>query len=197
MATCEWVGNALAVAQVHTWTFAGTWEATDVINVTINGKTISVVAGSTVAATVATTVYTEIAASTIPEFREITWTDDAAVITGTAATAAFRSFVRSRRPKPAAARPMRRRSTARLVYRDGSLRGERPNDVANTANWSGPLSRSTAIRSLFAAASRCFYGLTALASVTQRPFSKIFSSFGRTGRASVCRRSTEPGRALC
>ena len=182
MATCEWVGNALAVAQVHTWTFAGTWEATDVINVTINGKTISVVAGSTVAATVATTVYTEIAASTIPEFREITWTDDAAaVITGTAATAGLPfvcTFTTTETGGGAAdAQTINgsASSTGTVVYAASG-----PNDVANTANWSGaalPVDGDTII---IRRGVSLLYGLTTLASVTPAVL-KIFSEFWANG----------------
>src|SRR6185295_12509087 len=72
MASTTWRGDAPAVAQVDTLTVGGTIEATDIFKMTINGKTLSVTAGSTVAATVATTIATAWNASTIPEFAEIT-----------------------------------------------------------------------------------------------------------------------------
>ena len=190
MATCEWVGNALAVAQVHTWTFAGTWEATDVINVTINGKTISVVAGSTVAATVATTVYTALAASTIPEFREITWSDDAAgVITGTGVTAGqpFVCTIATTETGGGGA-------DAQTINGGASSTGtvvtaaSGPNDVANTANWSGaalPINGDTII---IRRGVSLLYGLATLAGVTPavlKIFSEFWSNGSRIGLAEI------------
>lgn len=83
MSLREWIGNAQATAQVNTWTFGGTWETTDIVTVTINGKTLTVVVGVTAAADVAAAVQVALAASTIPEISEITWTIDTATITGT------------------------------------------------------------------------------------------------------------------
>ncbi len=182
MATCEWIGNALAVAQEHTWTFAGTWEATDVINVTINGKTISVVAGSTTAAYVATAVYTELSASTIPEFREIEWTDDAAgVITGTATTAGLPfvcTFTTTETGGGAADSQTingAATSTGTVVYAASG-----PNDVANTANWSGAALPANGDTIIIRRGVSLLYGLTALASVTPAVL-KIFSEFWANG----------------
>lgn len=98
MATKRWRGDAPAVPQVDTLTVGGTIEVGDIFIVTINGKSVTVVAASTVVATVATAIYTALAASTIPEFAEITWAnpsggvisatgpDDGAPITITATT---------------------------------------------------------------------------------------------------------------
>lgn len=75
MATIFWRGDAPAIAQVSDFQFGGTWEATDVVNISINGKTLSVVAGSTVIATVVSTVvaaFNSLSASIYPEFAEIT-----------------------------------------------------------------------------------------------------------------------------
>lgn len=88
MATNRFLGHALDVAQVDTQTYGGTWEATDVINYTINGKTVSVVAGSTTIATIIATVVTALNDSEIPEFAEITWAAaSSTTLTGTADTA--------------------------------------------------------------------------------------------------------------
>lgn len=87
MATCRWRGDAAAVAQVTTLTVGGTIETSDIFTVTINGKDVTITAGSTVAATVAATIQAALAASTIPEFQELAWTVNSAVITGTADTA--------------------------------------------------------------------------------------------------------------
>lgn len=72
------MGSAPKVAQVTSFVFAGTWEATDVINITIGSKTLSVVAGSTTVATVVLNVLTAWNAldtpdpTAYPEFNEIT-----------------------------------------------------------------------------------------------------------------------------
>lgn len=72
MSTRVWRGDAPAVAQVDTLTVGGTIEADDLFIITINGKSLSTPAGSTVAATVATTIAAAFNASEIPEFKEIT-----------------------------------------------------------------------------------------------------------------------------
>lgn len=87
MAKKSWIGGAAATTQVNTWLFAGTWEANDVVNVTIGTRTVSVVTGSTSASVVATNVQAALAASELPEFTEITWTINTATITGTAVSA--------------------------------------------------------------------------------------------------------------
>lgn len=75
MATKIWRGDSPAVAQVVTLTVGGTIEATDIFIMTINGKSLSVVAGSTTAADVATaiaTAWNALSAAAYPEFAEIT-----------------------------------------------------------------------------------------------------------------------------
>lgn len=89
MSKKSWIGGAAATTQVNTWLFAGTWEANDVVNVTIGTRVVSVVAGSTTASVVAANVQAALAASELPEFTEITWTVNSATITGTAVTAGF------------------------------------------------------------------------------------------------------------
>jgi trimeric autotransporter adhesin len=73
--TILWQGGAAAVAQVDTLTVGGTIEASDVFIMTIGKKTLSVIAGSTVAATVATTIaaaWNALDSTLYPEFAEIT-----------------------------------------------------------------------------------------------------------------------------
>lgn len=75
MATPRFVGNAVAVAQVDTLTVGGTVEADDLFLSTINGKALSVTAGSTVVATVATTfaaAWNALDSTIWPEFAEVT-----------------------------------------------------------------------------------------------------------------------------
>jgi len=71
MATRYYIGNAKADKQLETLTVGGTIETTDVFNVTINGKTISVVGGSATADNVATAIANAINDSTYPEFSEV------------------------------------------------------------------------------------------------------------------------------
>lgn len=75
MATTRWKGAAASVAQVQSYLFGGAWEATDVVNLVIGAKTLSVVAGSTTIATIIDTIVTAwsaLDASLWPEFAEIT-----------------------------------------------------------------------------------------------------------------------------
>ena len=83
----SWLARALARAQVDTLTPGGTIEVGDIFIVTINGKSISYSATGTTVASVCTGLHALLAASTIPEFVEITWTDSTTHITATSATA--------------------------------------------------------------------------------------------------------------
>lgn len=90
MARNRWRGDALAVAQVNTFAFAGTWEANDIIQVVIGNKTVNFTAGSTSAATVVSNLVTAWAAldsSVYPEFAEITPSASTTNFVLTAATA--------------------------------------------------------------------------------------------------------------
>lgn len=73
MATTVWTGGAIATFQVNTYTFGGTWEATDVVNVTIGAAVKSIVAGSTTTATVVQNVLAALQSETSQEFLDITW----------------------------------------------------------------------------------------------------------------------------
>jgi hypothetical protein len=86
MSVNVWRGDAPAVAQVTTVTI-GTYDVTTTYSVTINGKSVSTLGTGGTAATTATALQGLLAASTITEFQDATWTVSAAVITGTAATA--------------------------------------------------------------------------------------------------------------
>ena len=75
MATIRWKGDAAPVAQVTGWTFGGTWEATDVVILTIGSKSVSVVAGSTTLTTVIDNVlaaWNALSSTLYPEFAELT-----------------------------------------------------------------------------------------------------------------------------
>ena len=83
----RYIANALPVAQVDTLAVGGTIEADDLFLMTINGKTLRVVAGSAVASTVASNIAEAWNLSTIPEFAEVTAEADGATVLLTADTA--------------------------------------------------------------------------------------------------------------
>lgn len=90
MATRRWRGGARAVAQVQTFTFGGTWEANDLIRVTIGARTYDFTAGSTTTATVVSnlvTAWEALDATDYPEFAEITASANSADLVLTADTA--------------------------------------------------------------------------------------------------------------
>lgn len=81
--TLRWRGDAPAVAQVDSITPANV-EIADVFTVTMNGKTISVVATAATVANVTALLTAAWNASTIPEFAEVTATDATTKVTLTA-----------------------------------------------------------------------------------------------------------------
>lgn len=137
MATVRWLGNAAAVAQVDTLTVGGTIEADDVFKMTINGKTLSVVAGSTVAATVATTIAAAwnalTAADGWAEFAEITalaTSGGALTLTADTKGKPFTCTVSTTETGGGAA-DAQTFGTAATVANSG------PNDWSTATNWSG------------------------------------------------------------
>lgn len=93
MSTRRWLGTAPPVAQVTEYLFGGTWEANDVINLTIGTKTLSVVAGSTVITTIIDAIVTAwnllTAANGYQEFDEITASRSSNSLVLTAATKGY------------------------------------------------------------------------------------------------------------
>lgn len=87
MAKKSWIGGAVAVAQVQTWAFAGTWETSDIVIVTIGTRFISMVTGSATIATFLDALVILLNASELPEFAEITWSRSSNSLVGTADTA--------------------------------------------------------------------------------------------------------------
>lgn len=83
MATVLFAGDSFGVAAVYTIVVSA-YDAATTYSVTINGKTVSVVGSGGTTATVATALQVALAASTIPEFTELTWTVNSSTITGTA-----------------------------------------------------------------------------------------------------------------
>lgn len=75
MATTRWQSGAKAVAQVQSWTFAGTWEADDVVRITIGSKSYDFTGGSTTINTAIdniVTAYNALSSTYYPEFAEMT-----------------------------------------------------------------------------------------------------------------------------
>lgn len=86
MGTKRWRGDALTTAQV----WGGTITAYDVATtykVTMNGKVVSVIGQGGTVTTTAAALVVALNASTIPEFAEVTWSNVAGAISGTADTA--------------------------------------------------------------------------------------------------------------
>lgn len=86
MATKRFRGDATAVAQVRSATITA-YDVATTYTVTINGKAVSVLGQGGTATTTATALAAALNASTVPEFAEVTWSSNAAVVTGTADTA--------------------------------------------------------------------------------------------------------------
>jgi hypothetical protein len=88
MAKLLYLGTAQARVQVSTVTIGGTWGDTETVTIKIGGKSVTYTcSGTPTAATVAAGLQALAAASTDPEFRELVWTVNAAVITATGAVA--------------------------------------------------------------------------------------------------------------
>jgi len=84
MAEPRWRGGAAAVAQIQTYTMAGTWEVGDIIRVTIGSKSWDYAVTSTVIATflpLFVTAFNSLSADTYPEFAEITASATSPVLT--------------------------------------------------------------------------------------------------------------------
>lgn len=146
MSVCNWLARALPTAQVTKWVFAGTWEIDDITDVTINGKTVSTVTGSTAIATLLTTLATALEASNIPEFAEIAWTSDSThlIATGNTPGLPFAVVVSTRDAGGAADAQTIDGATTSPGVDSTACTG--PNDWANVNNWSGgavPVSTDT------------------------------------------------------
>jgi hypothetical protein len=187
MATKEWLGNARAVAQVRNWVFGGTWEATDINDVTINGNTVSVSAGSATIATLGATLAAALNALTIPEFAEITWSFATATLTATGDEAGKPFSVSiTTRDVGGAADSQTIDGTTTSTGTDATA-ATGPNDVSATANWSGgslPVDNDTIV---IARPVSMLYGLTALSGINAvvQVRSSFWAGGGQIGLAAV------------
>lgn len=90
MATRTWIGSAPKVAEVTAYVLGGTWDATDVINMTIGTVTVPLTVGSTSTTTIAAlmaTTWNALLAANYPQFKELTASSNTATFTLTANTA--------------------------------------------------------------------------------------------------------------
>lgn len=133
MAIKIWLGAAKRTKQKGTFTIGGTPAAGNTVGVTINGKnvTYTVVAGDTTTL-VATGLAAALRAADDGEFSLITWSSDAAVITAEAAEAGVPFTATGAGTVTTTATGGGATNTYAAVTANSS-----PNDVANTANWSG------------------------------------------------------------
>lgn len=143
MATVRWRGDAPAVAQVQSWTFAGTWESSDIIKVILGGKTYSFTAGSTTTNTVVANLVSAwnlLSATTYPEFAELTASQSTATFKLTADTAG-KPFTVALHAKESDgttdgdAQTIEGVNTATTGTATTASAG--PNDWSTAANWSG------------------------------------------------------------
>ncbi len=147
MATRVWVGNARAIADVWTLAVGGTIEATDVFVVTINGKALSVVGGSTAAATVADAIvaaWLALSAADYPEFAEYTpAATSGGSFTATAKTAGIPGAIAASTTETGGGA-----ADSQTFVATHTTTGTGPNDWGNAANWTGaavPIAADTVV----------------------------------------------------
>lgn len=129
MATREWLGNAPAVAQVSTFTPANV-EISDVFTITINNKSISYTAAAATVQDVVEGIVALLNASTIPEFAEITWTEDDTKVIATADDAG-KPFTATSSATDGGGTDTQTFTAATTTTSEG------PNDWSTAENWSG------------------------------------------------------------
>lgn len=136
MATIRWKGDAAPVAQVTKWTFGGTWEADDVVLLTIGSKSVSVTAGSTTITAIIDTIvaaWNALSASLYPEFAELTASRSGNDLRLTADTAGkpFTVTITTTESGGGSADSQTIGSATAVTANSG------PNDASIAANWSG------------------------------------------------------------
>jgi hypothetical protein len=120
-----WRGDAQPIAQVVTITITADDAATTYI-ITINTKTVSVPGSGTGTADTAAALQAALAASTIAEFEEITWTVSGSTVTGTATTAGV----------PFTATSSKSGGTGTIGAVTTTTTSQGPNDWNSVENWS-------------------------------------------------------------
>lgn len=161
MATKLWYGSAAAVAEVQTVTITGSMSAGQPVGVKIGQTTVSyTVGGGDTTADAAAALYALLAASSSPEFTEISWTypGSGSVITGTHLTNGIPFTMTAVGPGGA-------------VTFSTTTAATGPNDVSNVNNWSGnalPVNSDDVV--IEGPVGSMLYGMTALSGVSLTSF---------------------------
>lgn len=171
MSTILWRGDAQAVAQVNTITPASVGIG-NTFTITVNGKSITYTAAAATVADVTAGLVALLSASTIPEFMEITWTDNTTDILATAATAGV-PFTQT----SSAAGGTATLTTATATTSSG------PADLNVAANYStGSLPTNGDDLYFENTSNPCLYNLSALSAVTLNSLN-VRDTFAGTGSA--------------
>ena len=92
MATNSWRGDYVARAKVVTLVVGSSTTGHTFVT-TINGKSVTVTAGgSETTSTIAAAIQAALSGSDAPEFKEVTWTVDAATVTGSSFSGASSEY---------------------------------------------------------------------------------------------------------
>ncbi|MDE2102946.1 MAG: hypothetical protein KGL39_37225 [Patescibacteria group bacterium] len=171
MATVHYTWNAPVVAQVNTITPANV-ASTNTFTVTINGLSITFTAGvSDTVATVSAGLAALLAASTIPEFKEVAWTSTAANVIGTAKTAGI----------PFTQTSSASGGTATLTTAVATTSSS-PTDASVVTNYStGALPSASDTLVVENSGQNIFYGLTALSAIHLAAFQAPITFTGLIG----------------
>lgn len=167
MSTISYVGNAQAIAQVREWVFAGTWEATDVVTATINGKSVSISAGSTTISDILDDLVVALNLSDVPEFAEVTWSAASPNLVGTADTAGvpFDCELSTTEAGGGSADAQTIDGSDTSTGTDTTA-SSGPYDASIAANYSGGALPSNGDTLILSGAVQLLYGLDALSGVT-------------------------------
>ncbi len=125
MSDNRWLGGAVATAMTVTITISS-YDASTTYKISIGSKTVSVVGSGGTTTTVATALTAALVASLYGEFLEVTWTSNAAIITGVANTAG----------KPFTATSSVSGGTGTIGAVTTTVANTGPNDYSTTLNWS-------------------------------------------------------------
>jgi hypothetical protein len=142
MATVLWESGATAVAQVQSYTFGGTWEASDLVRLLIGNRQVDVTAGSVTTNTVVDNVVTAwnaLSSTDYPEFTEITASRVGSALTLTHDTAgqSFTCTITPLESNGGAADDQTIEGAGTATTGTATTAASGPNDPATALNWSG------------------------------------------------------------
>jgi hypothetical protein len=142
MANKYWQGGAASIAQVNTFAFSATWEATDIVRVKIGSRVVDFVAGDTDPADIVAnivTAWTALTQATFPEFYEIIASANSTTLTLTARTAGvpFTATITPLETGGGGADDQRIEGGTIATTGTAATASSSPYDGAVAANWSG------------------------------------------------------------